>query len=65
MDSLKLFVLGEHSPNPDDWHSLRRAIVIAHNEEEALSLHDCFDTAVEVPMDRPRLLESIIVYPEY
>jgi hypothetical protein len=39
---LKLFVLGEHSPDPEEWCAHYRAIVIAHDEKEALALHDGF-----------------------
>jgi hypothetical protein len=65
MNKLKLFVLGEASPDPNKWGSWRRAIVIAHDEREALGLHDDeFNIACEIPMDRPCLVESIMNYPE-
>jgi hypothetical protein len=42
MDGLKLFVVGERSPDPKDWDNVTyaRAIVIARNKEEALAMHD-------------------------
>jgi hypothetical protein len=51
---LKLFVVGEYSPDPDDWGS-EHFIVIANNAEEAEGLA-MRRPAVELPMDSPMVL---------
>jgi hypothetical protein len=59
-ERLRLFVVNELSPNPEDWRGYwgRRAIVLAHDEKEAVLLapeimQSC---ATEIAMDRPLLL---------
>ena len=47
VNNLKLFVVGESSGDPSDWHELgRRAIVVAHDAEEAASMVDYCGTGV-------------------
>jgi hypothetical protein len=55
MDKLKLFIVGESSPNPDEWNSWgAHAIVVAHDATEAESLAEgCCGPATEIPMDAP------------
>jgi hypothetical protein len=61
VEKLKLFVVGESSPNPDDWDSgwgsPRKAIVIAHDETEAAKLADEISGPItEIPMTSPVVL---------
>jgi hypothetical protein len=56
---LKLFVLGEHSADPEDWSNVSRAraIVIAHDEKEAVDLTDAtLPVATEIAFDQPKVL---------
>ena len=58
MENLKLFVVGESSPNPDDWGSgwkeRSKAIVIARDEQEASALAgDIGGSVTEIPMTSP------------
>lgn len=57
---LRLFVIGELSGDPDDWIPWNpyRAIVIAHDEEEARRLVDCCTMIAEIPFVRPVKLMS-------
>lgn len=60
MEKLKLFVVGNSIGDPDTWSPwFDRAIVIAHDGEEAIALsglptHD----VAEIPLTAPMLLES-------
>lgn len=59
---LKLFVVGERSPNPEDWRDAcgRRAVVAAHSAEEAVRLADETGTfATEIAIDRPLVIADI------
>jgi hypothetical protein len=56
---LKLFVIGEQSPDPDDWAfgSLPSALVIAHDAEEAKRLApSACGEPVEIAFDKPKKL---------
>jgi hypothetical protein len=59
--SLKLFVVGQKSANPDEWSALfDRALVIAHDAAEAVELSglksgDC----AEIDLATPQLLEIV------
>jgi len=55
MGELKLFVVGEASPDPDEWCA-RHTLVIAPNAEIAEKL--AMDSpAIEIPMNRQMVLE--------
>ncbi len=57
MDRLKLFVVGEFSPDPEQWcYRGMRALVVAHNAEEAAGMVEFSDMATEIPFDRPLLI---------
>jgi hypothetical protein len=61
MEKLRLFVVGQTSSDPDQWSPwFDRAIVIARDEEEAISLSglNC-DRVAEILLDRPMVLESV------
>jgi hypothetical protein len=50
---LRLFVVGESSGDPDEWSSYtNRAIVIAHDEEEARGLVDFSNMVTEIVFTR-------------
>ena len=58
-ETLKLFVVGELSSNPNDWGAFgRRAIVIARHADEAVALAgEIGNTATEIHLTgQPRLL---------
>ena len=56
---LKFFVVGESSGDPDKWDGWgNRAIVLAHDAKEALSLTDFSNQAAEIKMDKAVLLLS-------
>ena len=56
MNGLKLFVVGESSGNPDDWHAFGGySLVLAMSPEEATRLAGDYP-AVEVSLDKSRLL---------
>lgn len=57
---LRLFVIGESSGDPGDWLPWNpyRAIVIAHDEEEARSLVEGSSTVTEIPFTRAIKLMS-------
>jgi len=59
MDKLKLFIVGEPSPDPDKWSELRSwGLVIAHTPEEALKLSAEYggEPVTEIPFDEPKVL---------
>src|SRR5205823_14164937 len=58
MDKLKLFVIGESSPDSAEWGDTNSlALVIAHNAEEALRMFDSVSgPATEIPFDKPMKL---------
>ena len=57
MSALKLFVVNETSPNPDEWHGYKlRAFVVANDPEEAVAIADCGNVAVEIPLEKSCLL---------
>jgi hypothetical protein len=57
MNGLKLFVLGESSPDPEEWSGCgTMAIVIAASKDEALSMVDFTSTATEIAMDKTAIL---------
>jgi hypothetical protein len=56
---LRLFVVGESSGDPDEWMAYgERAIVVAHDEEEARSLVDFSNRVTEIPFTKPVKLMS-------
>ncbi len=61
-NALNLYVVGESSANPETW-SEHRALVIARDEEEALTLTTISPVVTLVPMSHPRLLELIFDHP--
>jgi hypothetical protein len=59
MDKLKLFVLGVSSDDPDKWSPWgSRAIVIAHDADEARSLIGDLPCSgvTEIDLSKPRML---------
>ena len=59
MENLKLFVVGESSGDPNDWDDWDdRAIVIAHDGNEAIALSGlgCHNVA-EIKLESPIVLE--------
>ena len=62
MGALKLFVLGERSPNPDEWDMAGEiAIVMAHDSEEALRMYP-LQPATEISISESMVL---CVIPNY
>ena len=56
-NNLKLYVVGEHSGDPDNWSEWgARAIVVAHDPKEAASMVDFSYTATEISLDKPQVL---------
>lgn len=58
----RLWVIGEKSPNPEDWSIWSEyALVIARCAEEARSVGDAsdLDPVTEVPLTRPVLLVQL------
>jgi hypothetical protein len=55
---LKLYVVGESSPDPDTW-SGRHYLVIASDEKEAEGLA-MSRPATEIPLDSPSAIPQII-----
>lgn len=56
VETLKLFVVGESSGNPDAWGDYKGfSLVLAHTLEEARSFAD-WDEVSEVEFDRPKLI---------
>jgi hypothetical protein len=54
---LKLFVVGESSSDPATWSKWGgRAIVIAHDAEEAYGMVEGFSGVTEIPLDKPVIL---------
>jgi hypothetical protein len=61
-DKLKLYVVGEISPNPEEWEIYdERAFVVARSVEEAKELGG-YGCATEIPMNRPMLLGFELPY---
>ncbi len=60
LDEFKLFIVGESSGNPEDWTpwNPHRAIVVAHDKEEAISLVDSAASVAEIPLTRAVKLMS-------
>ena len=57
MDTLKLFVVGSSSGNPEDWSEHgTRALILAHSLEEALGMVDFSANGAEVHCDEPTVL---------
>ena len=56
MNGLKLFVVGESTPIPDKWVSIKRAIVIAETKEEALGMVGFSNEVIEIPLAEPLVL---------
>ena len=59
MAMLKLFVVGESSPNSREWNaSLDRSIVVARDAKEALALSGFNDgePVTEIPLDQSRVV---------
>jgi hypothetical protein len=60
MDGLKLFVVGESTPDREQWEefgSCERTLVIAHDPDEALRMCDKYHKVVcEISFDKPRVL---------
>ena len=58
MEGLKLFVVGESSGDPAEWRTIyHRAIVAAHNPEEAAKLADLSTSMVhEITLREPTVL---------
>jgi len=55
--SLKLFVVGSSSGNPDDWSSFgTRALVLAESLDQAISMVDFSSCGAEVKCDGPTVL---------
>jgi hypothetical protein len=52
---MKLFVVGEVSPNPDEWRS-NHDLVIASDADEAREMIDYTVIVTEIPMDRAMVL---------
>lgn len=56
---LNLYVVGESSPNPDDWSPYSsRKLVIAESPEAAIALAEHYGPATPIPMDTPVVLMS-------
>lgn len=55
---LKLFVLGERSGNPDDWHEwvYDRMIVVAENADAAKAFEPDYDDVFEIDLSISRLI---------
>ena len=54
---LRLFVVGAPSGDPDDWGDFgNRAIVLAHDEAEALELVDFSSAVAEIKASEPVVL---------
>lgn len=55
---MKLWVVGESNPEPEEWSIWSEAsIVIANTKEEAIELDGRdYENACEIIMDRPQLL---------
>lgn len=65
MGGLKLFVVGERSPHPDDWSEFGGwSLVIAKSTEEALAIVGDLGhgPATEVDMSKPSLLHHVTLY---
>jgi hypothetical protein len=56
---LKLFVVGQSSPDPSEWALRDYAIVVAANKDEARRLTVCPGPVAEIRLDRPRELVTI------
>ena len=62
MGELKLFVLGEYSPNPDEWaENGEIALVVARDKDEAMALYP-IRPATEISLNHPFVL---CVLPHY
>jgi hypothetical protein len=53
---LKLFVVGESSPNPDEWHSMMRSLVVAKDETQAIEISGVSGPATEIILDEPKVI---------
>jgi hypothetical protein len=61
-EGLKLFVVNAFSSDPEDWRDAcgNFAIVLAHDEKEAVSLsREVGSVAAEISLDRPMLIAEI------
>jgi hypothetical protein len=59
---LKLYVINGYSPDTEDWRDAcgNFAVVLAHDEEEAVSLsREIGNSATEIRLDRPMLIAEI------
>ena len=69
MPKLKLWVVGEDSPDPDTWSVWGEyCLVIAADEKQARELaYDRFGTepVCEVPLDTPALLVQVVAPPDF
>jgi hypothetical protein len=63
MDRLKLFVVGEESGDPDEWHeSRRRVLVFAESAEQARGA--CHAMYLGKPVCEVKPLEPCVLYEE-
>jgi hypothetical protein len=60
-NAFKLFVVGEHSRNPEDWSAWSElSLVIATTAEEAVKLSGGWNgPATEIPLDSAKLLVTM------
>ncbi len=52
---MKLFVVGEHSPNPREW-KLRHVLVLAESAERAVTMAEESNLVAEVAMNESAVL---------